>query len=178
MAKRDEPVRLTRIYTRGGDRGETSLGDGSRVPKTDPRIVATGDVDELNSAIGLAIAADGAPRELLDAGRTVVRGAVIAALVGVWFFFSFALLVVFAFVALGTTARGARNVEPRSGGGAAGQDEALQHRQLGVQLVDGAEGGDPLVELRDAREVAEVRLAGVAGARVDPREADGLVAPA
>jgi cob(I)alamin adenosyltransferase len=65
VAKRDEPVRLTRIYTRGGDRGETSLGDGSRVPKTDPRIVATGDVDELNSAIGLAIAADGAPRELL-----------------------------------------------------------------------------------------------------------------
>lgn len=51
----DEPVRLTRIYTRGGDGGKTSLGDGSRVPKTDPRIVACGDVDELNSALGWAL---------------------------------------------------------------------------------------------------------------------------
>jgi cob(I)alamin adenosyltransferase len=56
--KRDEPVRLTRIYTRAGDTGETSLGDGSRVPKTDPRIEAYGTVDELNSLIGLALAAD------------------------------------------------------------------------------------------------------------------------
>ncbi len=56
--KREEPVRLTRIYTRGGDAGETSLGDGSRVPKTDPRIAAYGTVDELNSHIGLALAAD------------------------------------------------------------------------------------------------------------------------
>jgi cob(I)alamin adenosyltransferase len=56
--KRDEPVRLTRIYTRGGDTGETSLGDGSRVPKTDPRIEAYGTVDELNSLIGWALAAD------------------------------------------------------------------------------------------------------------------------
>src|SRR3990172_2531004 len=53
--KRDEPVRLDRIYTRAGDSGETSLGDGSRVPKTDPRIEAYGTVDELNSAIGLAL---------------------------------------------------------------------------------------------------------------------------
>src|SRR5881227_2823222 len=52
--KRDEPVRLTSIYTRGGDRGETSLGDGSRVSKTDSRIAATGDVDELNSLVGWA----------------------------------------------------------------------------------------------------------------------------
>jgi cob(I)alamin adenosyltransferase len=58
MRKRDEPVRLTRIYTRAGDTGETSLGDGSRVPKTDPRIEAYGTVDELNSLIGLALAAD------------------------------------------------------------------------------------------------------------------------
>ena len=42
---RDEPVRLTRIYTRGGDAGETSLGDGSRVSKLDPRIAAYGTVD-------------------------------------------------------------------------------------------------------------------------------------
>jgi cob(I)alamin adenosyltransferase len=55
---RDEPVRLTRIYTRGGDRGETSLGDGSRVPKSDPRVVAYGAVDELNSALGLVLAGD------------------------------------------------------------------------------------------------------------------------
>jgi cob(I)alamin adenosyltransferase len=51
-----EPVRLTRIYPRGGDRGETSLGDGSRVPKLDPRIAAYGVVDELNSALGVVLA--------------------------------------------------------------------------------------------------------------------------
>jgi cob(I)alamin adenosyltransferase len=56
--KRDEPVRLTRIYTRTGDSGETSLGDGSRVSKLDPRIEAFGAVDELNSLIGMALAAD------------------------------------------------------------------------------------------------------------------------
>jgi cob(I)alamin adenosyltransferase len=52
--KRDEPVRLTRIYTRGGDAGETSLGDGSRVSKLDPLLRAYGAVDELNSVVGLA----------------------------------------------------------------------------------------------------------------------------
>jgi len=56
--KRDEPVRLTRIYTGGGDRGETSLGDGTRVPKLDCRIAAFGAVDELNSYVGLALAAE------------------------------------------------------------------------------------------------------------------------
>ena len=55
---RDEPVRLTKIYTRGGDAGETSLGDGSRVSKLDPRIRAYGAVDELNSLIGVALAID------------------------------------------------------------------------------------------------------------------------
>ena len=55
--ERDEPVRLTRIYTRTGDEGETSLGDLSRVPKTHPRVVAYGAVDELNSQLGLALAA-------------------------------------------------------------------------------------------------------------------------
>ena len=58
MPRRDEPVRLTRIYTRAGDAGETSLGDGSRVPKTDLRIEAYGTVDELNSLVGLALAGD------------------------------------------------------------------------------------------------------------------------
>jgi cob(I)alamin adenosyltransferase len=46
-------VRLTRIYTRGGDTGETSLGDGARVAKSDIRIAAIGTVDETNGAIGL-----------------------------------------------------------------------------------------------------------------------------
>jgi cob(I)alamin adenosyltransferase len=54
----NEPVRLTRIYTRGGDAGETSLGDGSRGSKLDPRIRAYGIVDELNSQIGVALAGE------------------------------------------------------------------------------------------------------------------------
>ena len=45
---------MTRIYTRGGDAGETSLGDGSRVSKLDPLIRGYGAVDELNSLIGWA----------------------------------------------------------------------------------------------------------------------------
>jgi cob(I)alamin adenosyltransferase len=49
-------VRLDRIYTRGGDAGETSLGDGERVPKSSPRIWAYGTVDETGAAIGVAIA--------------------------------------------------------------------------------------------------------------------------
>ena len=47
-------VRLTRIYTGGGDAGQTSLGDGARVAKHDPRVAAYGTVDEANAAIGLA----------------------------------------------------------------------------------------------------------------------------
>ena len=47
-------VKLTRIYTRGGDRGETSLGDGARVAKHDLRVAAYGTVDEANAVIGLA----------------------------------------------------------------------------------------------------------------------------
>src|SRR4051812_25467287 len=55
--KPDEPVRLTKIYTRGGDAGETSLGDGSRVPKTHALVAAFGAVDELNAQVGLVRAA-------------------------------------------------------------------------------------------------------------------------
>ena len=55
---RDEPVRLTRIYTRGGDAGETSLGDGSRVSKVDARVGAFGAVDELNAQLGLVLAGE------------------------------------------------------------------------------------------------------------------------
>jgi cob(I)alamin adenosyltransferase len=47
-------VTLSRIYTRGGDKGETSLGDGSRVPKQNPRVAAYGTIDETNGVIGLA----------------------------------------------------------------------------------------------------------------------------
>src|SRR5919112_813288 len=48
-------VRLNKIYTRTGDAGETGLVDGSRIAKDHPRAQAIGDVDELNSAIGLAL---------------------------------------------------------------------------------------------------------------------------
>ena len=68
MRKRDEPVRLTRIYTGGGDRGETSLGDGSRVSKLDPRVVAMGEVDELNSLLGVAGGLELIQNELFDLG--------------------------------------------------------------------------------------------------------------
>ncbi len=67
----NEPVRLTRIYTRGGDRGETSLGDGSRVSKLDPRVAAMGDVDELNSLVGWAGGLDRIQNELFDLGADV-----------------------------------------------------------------------------------------------------------
>jgi len=63
VRERDEPVRLTRIYTRTGDAGETALGDLSRVPKTHPRVEAFGAVDETNAQLGLALAA-GLPPEL------------------------------------------------------------------------------------------------------------------
>ena len=54
-------MRLTRIYTRGGDTGETSLGDGSRVPKVDARIEAFGTVDEVNAALGVVLAGEVPP---------------------------------------------------------------------------------------------------------------------
>jgi cob(I)alamin adenosyltransferase len=60
-------VYLSRIYTKSGDRGDTGLGDGSRVPKDDPRVAAYGSVDELNAVLGLLLASDPmlAERELL-----------------------------------------------------------------------------------------------------------------
>src|SRR5579863_125895 len=75
--ERDEPVRLNRIYTRGGDAGETSLGDGSRVSKLDPLVRAFGTVDELNSVLGWArcVASDASlgriQNELFDLGADV-----------------------------------------------------------------------------------------------------------
>jgi cob(I)alamin adenosyltransferase len=64
-------VRLTRIYTRTGDAGQTQLSDLSPVSKTDPRVAAYGDVDEANSAIGIALAAGGLPDEVAAVLRTV-----------------------------------------------------------------------------------------------------------
>src|SRR4029079_312826 len=70
----EEPVRLTRIYTRAGDAGETHLGDMSRVRKTDPRIAAVGAIEELNAQLGLVDFGDPVPRiqnELFDLGADV-----------------------------------------------------------------------------------------------------------
>lgn len=56
-------VKLTKIYTKTGDEGETGLGDGSRVAKVDHRVVAYGTVDEANSFLGVAVNACGAGDE-------------------------------------------------------------------------------------------------------------------
>jgi len=58
--------RLSKITTRTGDAGETGLGDGARVPKDHPRVAALGEVDELNSVLGLILAED-LPQELRGA---------------------------------------------------------------------------------------------------------------
>lgn len=60
----DTPVVLSRIYTRTGDDGSTSLGDLSRTLKTDPRLVAYADVDEANCAIGVAVTMGGLPGDI------------------------------------------------------------------------------------------------------------------
>ena len=59
--------RLSKIYTRTGDDGSTGLGDGSRVGKDSLRVNAYGTVDELNSAIGMVLAADGVGDEVREA---------------------------------------------------------------------------------------------------------------
>ncbi|GAA0582382.1 cob(I)yrinic acid a,c-diamide adenosyltransferase [Actinomadura livida] len=66
MAKnRDNPVVLSRIYTRTGDDGTTALGDASRTRKTDPRLAAYADVEEANAAIGTAIALGDLPENVV-----------------------------------------------------------------------------------------------------------------
>lgn len=64
-------VNLNRIYTRTGDAGRTRLSDMSWASKTDPRVVAYGDVDEANSVIGVALAAGGVPDEVAGVLRLV-----------------------------------------------------------------------------------------------------------
>src|SRR5215467_5604624 len=60
----DTPVVLSRIYTKTGDDGTTTLGDFSRTPKTDLRLAAYADVDEANSALGVAVTAGGLPDDV------------------------------------------------------------------------------------------------------------------
>jgi cob(I)alamin adenosyltransferase len=64
-------VRLTRIYTKTGDAGQTHLGDMSRVEKTDPRLMAFADVDEANSVLGVAIALGALEPDIADLLRSV-----------------------------------------------------------------------------------------------------------
>jgi cob(I)alamin adenosyltransferase len=64
-------VHLTRIYTKTGDGGQTRLGDMSLVSKNDPRLVAYADVDEANSAIGVALALGELPPEVFAVLRRV-----------------------------------------------------------------------------------------------------------
>ena len=59
--------RLSKIYTRTGDDGSTGLGDGSRVPKDSLRVTAYGTVDELNSTLGMVLAADGVGEDVREA---------------------------------------------------------------------------------------------------------------
>src|SRR3954468_6513724 len=59
--------RLSKIYTRTGDDGSTGLGDGSRTGKDSLRVTAYGTVDELNSAIGMTMAADGVDDDIREA---------------------------------------------------------------------------------------------------------------
>src|SRR4051812_1761163 len=73
MAKNrdDQPVVLSKIYTRTGDDGTTNLGDMSRTAKTDPRLVAYADVEEANCAIGVALAIAELPADIVGVLRRV-----------------------------------------------------------------------------------------------------------
>ncbi|TMB49232.1 MAG: ATP:cob(I)alamin adenosyltransferase, partial [Deltaproteobacteria bacterium] len=66
-------MRITRVYTRRGDRGETDLVGGERIRKDSPRIEAYGTVDELNAAVGVARAANEAELATDDAHAAARR---------------------------------------------------------------------------------------------------------
>jgi cob(I)alamin adenosyltransferase len=68
---RDQPVVLSRIYTKTGDDGTTALGDLSRVAKTDSRLAAYADTDEANCAIGVALTLGALPTDVQDVLRRV-----------------------------------------------------------------------------------------------------------
>lgn len=63
-ADNDNPVVLSKIYTKTGDDGTTALGDMSRTSKTDPRLAAYADVEEANAAIGVVLALGGLPEDV------------------------------------------------------------------------------------------------------------------
>ncbi|MEU9886566.1 cob(I)yrinic acid a,c-diamide adenosyltransferase [Sphaerisporangium sp. NPDC051011] len=65
-ADNDKPVVLSKIYTRIGDDGTTTLGDMSRAQKTDPRLAAYADVEEANAAIGVAVAMGNLAAEIVE----------------------------------------------------------------------------------------------------------------
>ncbi|MEV6980819.1 cob(I)yrinic acid a,c-diamide adenosyltransferase [Sphaerisporangium sp. NPDC051017] len=65
-ADNDKPVVLSKIYTRIGDDGTTTLGDMSRTRKTDPRLAAYADVEEANAAIGVAVAMGNLAAEIVE----------------------------------------------------------------------------------------------------------------
>jgi cob(I)alamin adenosyltransferase len=65
-ADNDNPVVLSKIYTRTGDDGTTTLGDMSRTRKTDPRLAAYADVEEANAAVGVALAMGGLSPEIAE----------------------------------------------------------------------------------------------------------------
>ncbi|RCG31077.1 cob(I)yrinic acid a,c-diamide adenosyltransferase [Sphaerisporangium album] len=71
-ADNDKPVVLSKIYTRTGDDGTTTLGDMSRTRKTDPRLAAYADVEEANAAIGVALAMGNLATEIAEV-LTVVQ---------------------------------------------------------------------------------------------------------
>ena len=66
-------MRIDQVITGGGDGGESSLGNGSRLPKTHPRFAALGDVDELNAAVGLARCAAAEKSPEIDAALAAVQ---------------------------------------------------------------------------------------------------------
>ena len=75
-------VKIDKVYTKGGDKGKTSLGDGSRVSKTDKTIVALANIEELNANLGLVVNIIPSPfkkyftkiqNDLFDVGADIVK---------------------------------------------------------------------------------------------------------
>ncbi|GAA3233007.1 cob(I)yrinic acid a,c-diamide adenosyltransferase [Actinocorallia longicatena] len=71
MSRDENPVVLSKIYTRTGDDGTTGLGDMSRTSKTDPRLAAYADVEEANAALGVVVTLGGLPGPLTAVLRRI-----------------------------------------------------------------------------------------------------------